>query len=247
MPVRLLIPIEVARPADVSPLHVHALVCRWLEGPRSRAAHHANTKPFAVSPLREVGEDSAGFEVGLLDDCLEERLLDAADRAARGLELGDQHGHTAGAPSTMRRASWADLDSDQRGPDRFRLDFLTATAFRSGGINVPLPMPSQVFGHYRARWAAYAPPGLEVALAFDGLGLLITGLELRSAWQPMPGGAQIGFVGSATLAAKHADIDARRALHRLALLAEFAGTGAGTALGMGVTRYTPEWRDPASR
>src|SRR2546427_5596306 len=106
MPVRCVVPLQVERPELVHPAHVHALLCECLERGLAPTRHHGNDKPFASSPLRTHTDGLVAFEVGLLDDELEQRLLAAFSQRGGCLRLGSQVARMAGAPETMRRATW---------------------------------------------------------------------------------------------------------------------------------------------
>jgi CRISPR-associated endoribonuclease Cas6 len=238
MPVRLAIPLEVECPHLVRPAYVHALLCECLERDLAPTHHHANDKPFAISPLRTHRDGLAAFEVGLLDDGLEERLLVALAGRCGRLRLGRQAARMAGMPEEMARATWSELVRGAVARREYRFDFVTATVFRNERSSVPLPLPGSIFGHYRSRWAAFAPPELRPDVAFDELGLLVAGLS-DVATTHFPGNArrQIGFTGRVSLTLKDERSGMRAALDALAAIADYSGTGSGTPQGMGVTRY----------
>ncbi len=162
------------------------------------------------------------FEVGLLDDELEERLVTEIGRRQR-LPLGHQAAFVAGPLETMSRASWGELARRAVARREYRFEFVTATTFRSNQMSVPLPLPKSIFGHYRSRWNAFAPPELR--------------LDIATSRYPASRRELIGFTGHVTLSVRAAGREAHSALDALAAIADYAGTGSRTPQGMGVTRY----------
>jgi len=216
MPVRLAIPLFVERPELVRPAHVHALVCECLERDRAPSLHHDNDKPFATSPLRTHEDDLVVFEVGLLDDDLEERLLTAIRQRRGRLRLGHQDGLVAEAPKTMARARWEELATRARPRREFGFEFVTATVFRSGRTSVPLPLPGLVFGHYRSRWMTFAPPELRPTIAFNELSLEVADHDIATSRFRRGGHEQVGFTGQVTFALRSASPENRTTLDALA-------------------------------
>ncbi|TMC03749.1 MAG: CRISPR system precrRNA processing endoribonuclease RAMP protein Cas6 [Chloroflexi bacterium] len=237
MPVRCAVPLHVERPELVEPLHVHALVCECLERDQAPTHHHAGAKPFATSPLRTHDDGLVAFEVGLLDDDLEERLVGAIRPRGGRLRLGRQVAHVVGPPESMRRATWEELARRAVPRREYRFDFVTPTAFRSGQTSVPLPLPKLIFGHYRSRWHAFGPPELRPDVAFDELDLAVVDFDIAASRYPMSRREQIGFTGQVTLSLRPTHRTVHVALDALAGIADYSGTGSSTPQGMGVTRY----------
>lgn len=236
--------------------HLRATVGTWLEDDDE---HRRDVKPFTLTPLHEV-EGGVALDVALLDDGLRGRLEAAARAAvatpvragrARLRVVVDPDG---AATPVVEEATWADLRAVEPAPE-VTLALLTPTVFRHGhDEQVPFPLPGPVFGHHRARWNAFCPPGARMHLDLAELWLRVEAFEGRSgvhvdghrtgpdrdghrAVRPV---AYTGFVGTVTYRAH-----SRRAAERggplrdwqaLARFATFCGTGANTTIGMGVTR-----------
>ena len=66
MPSRWWVPIPGLDPHFVRLEHLHAAVTRWFDS--SAGEHHANGKPYAVSPLRPGDAGGVGVEIGILTD-----------------------------------------------------------------------------------------------------------------------------------------------------------------------------------
>lgn len=237
MPVRCAIPLDVERPELVRPAYVHAWVCEALERELAPTRHYGNDKPFATSPLRTHADGVVAFEVGMLDDELEERLLAAVARQRGRFRLGRQVGRLVGPPETMARGTWEELARQAVARREFRFQFVTATTFRSEQTSVPLPLPKSVFGHYRSRWTTFAPPDLRPEIAFDELRFQVSDLDIATMRFPLNRREQIGFVGHVSLSLREAEPEVHAMLDALASIATYSGTGAGTPQGMGVTRY----------
>lgn len=238
--------------------HLRATVSSWLE---DDGEHHANVKPFTLTPLHVVDGVTA-FDVALLDDARRDRLEERAHRAAMqpvragGARLSVVPDGDGLATPVVEEASWATL-RDCAPSATITLAMLTPTVFRSGRHEqLPFPLPGPVFGHQRARWNAFCPPDATMDLDLGELRLHIEHFEGRSETHVdghrRPGtegrGAVrdvtfTGFVGTVTYRS-HSASSARRGdplrdWHALARLATYAGTGANTTIGMGVTRLVP--------
>ena len=155
----------------------------WLEGDAPLTTHKAPVKPFAVSPMREVGPDRWAIEVGLLADELDRALLAGALRGCRrSVRLGAQRATVVrsadGGPlRQVARASWQQLVLLAEPRGQFPLRFHTPTTFRSGRRSNPLPLAGSVFGHYRRQWQAFAPDELALATDFASCGLVVAHLD----------------------------------------------------------------------
>jgi CRISPR-associated endoribonuclease Cas6 len=240
MPSRWLIRLWVDEPELVSPDYLHAVVCKWLE--REDGAHTSNRKPFSISPLRPLEGGEVGFEVGLLDDDLVGRLAAGVRVAGRlGIRLGRQHASVGGVAHSLVRLEgpvpWERLLGRSVAASSFTFWFLTPTVFRSGGRGQPFPLPSLVFGHLRDRWQAFGPDGSLPRVAFAQAGLEVRAFDCQSRTFTRGGRELVGATGVAEFAAPGASAAERAALDALGRLAPFAGVGANTTVGMGVTRY----------
>ncbi len=218
--------------------HVHALVAGWLERGWSEADHRRLAKPYTVAPPRPLGEGLHRLQIGLLDDDLVPVLGEGVSRAlGDGVRLG-RHRLRVDAPGgeplrALAAASWMHLGSAQPASE-FRFELVTPTCFRSGSLVNPLPTPSLIFGHYRSRWREFA--GVMPVVAFDEVALTVTSLDLESRRVELRSRVYVGAVGSITIRAHAGSPAERAALAALARVAPFAGTGANTTAGMGVTR-----------
>jgi len=137
-------------------------------------------------------------------------------------------------------ASWAQLAAAPPAR-RLHLRFETPTFFSHQGEMRLLPEPARLWEGWRRAWEALAPalPLGANALTLDGL--QITRYQLHTEAVPLKGGLWRGFVGEMALEwRKDIPPEMRRTAAALAGIADFAGTGAKTMLGLGQTRLTVE-------
>lgn len=181
----------------------------------------------AVSQVLDGVEDKPPAEVEL--DGIRFRVADATTDAGRHPWAG--------------RATYADLVQRhlmQKGHPsrRITLGFVSPTTFRSGGLNLPLPIPALVFGGLLERWGAFAPTRLSPdARRYAEEMVALSRYSLRTRVLPFKEGAlQVGFVGEATFLAMNDDRYWVGVLNLLADYAFFAGIGYQTTVGMGQAR-----------
>lgn len=133
-----------------------------------------------------------------------------------------------------------------------RLEYVSPTAFRSSGNDIPLPLPAQVFRSYWQKWNAFCPEPMQIHDLWPSFaeeciaisGLIAINTERWKFAEGMRGGAT-GFTGSVEFillpkskAKKWAEYwdGADVVLQSLACFAFYCGTGHHTTIGMGQTR-----------
>lgn len=118
------------------------------------------------------------------------------------------------------------------------LEFLSPTAFRSGGRNVPLPLPDLVYGSLVEKWNDFSPVTVSPEVRrFAQECLAISRCEISTRSVPGKGdGIQIGFVGRCRYTALRADPYWVGVLQALTDYAFYAGVGYQTTTGMGQAR-----------
>jgi CRISPR-associated endoribonuclease Cas6 len=119
-----------------------------------------------------------------------------------------------------------------------RLQFASPTAFKSGGMTVPVPLPGLVFGSLVERWNAFSPVTLSPDMRRYGEEVMaISQYNLRSAPVPQKAqGLRIGGVGEVTYRSLGSDRYWLGVMHMLADFALYGGVGAQTSTGMGQAR-----------
>jgi len=234
----------------------------WAAALHGRDERH----PYAVAPLHTpshgslAADDTLGdralssgqvrrgqplaLRLALADDERARRLLAALPRLALP-PLGDAACRLERVPRfgpddpDVLHAPWAGL-ADAPAAERLRVSFETPTAFSRQGESLLLPEPARLLDSWRRAWrcAPALPAGAEAVTAE---GLRVTRYALRTEPLALKGGLRIGFVGVLELTWRPGTpAGTRRAFTALAGLADFLGTGAKTALGMGQTRVRVE-------
>lgn len=129
----------------------------------------------------------------------------------------------------------------ERPAPRLALRFASPTVFRSGGANLPLPLPGLVFESLARRWNAFGPLRVpaEVRRFADEV-MLIARYRLRTE-RVMFGeegerGAFPGFLGVCGYAFRNRDRYWLGLIHTLAAFALYAGVGTRTTVGLGQAR-----------
>lgn len=136
-------------------------------------------------------------------------------------------------------------------PRHIQIQFQSPTAFRSRGVNMPLPIPSLVFGSLADRWNSVAPlPLPDLIKPFIENYLVLARFKGESAAVPLKQGSiQIGFTGEATFSllpntpqreggaefAPHYE-GLSRAVGMLASFGQYCGIGMKTGAGMGMVQ-----------
>lgn len=207
--------------------------------------------PFTVSPMirqRITEGESPVYRIRFTT--LTEQVFDAACRALYTI-------HTKEAPVHISKAEFAvselEFKRNKRmcrlmrysdvasgiGRDTFRFKLITPTAFKSGKVNVSLPIPRLMFGGYLRKWNTFAPDNLrmdESLLKAIDESVLISRHDIQSRVLDMQAMKMIGFIGECVLEVSgKVDSNSLNALNTLYSFAFFCGTGAKTTIGMGQT------------
>ncbi|MBE0411654.1 MAG: CRISPR system precrRNA processing endoribonuclease RAMP protein Cas6, partial [Anaerolineales bacterium] len=127
-----------------------------------------------------------------------------------------------------------------RQPPPRRLSFVltSPTTFKSGGKQVPIPLPELLFGSLLEKWNAYAPIAFPLeARRYAAECLGIGRYKLSSRAVPIKeGGVRSGAVGEISYASLSYDRYWMSVLAALAAFALFSGAGASTSMGLGQCR-----------
>jgi CRISPR-associated endoribonuclease Cas6 len=122
--------------------------------------------------------------------------------------------------------------------DRFKLRFLTPTAFAQGRTHLPLPIPLLMFRSWLEKWNYFAPVylGGDELLAYLSDAVALKSHKIQTGLFSLPHGYVNGFTGYATLQVlRYADPLLANVANLLVRYSHFAGTGMKTRLGMGQT------------
>lgn len=251
MPSRWDVMLPGVNAANVKLEYLHAVVSRWFDD--GDDAHRASAKPYTVCPARAV-PGGVTIELGLLDDSLPDRLGTVAAAGTR-VRLGSTWSTITRPPRQLDALPWTDLtastdtaSSDTPSADTaWCLRFLTPTTFRRGNAFSPAPSLSAILGSLRSCWQRFAPatvPPLVLDLAREPV--WVTDIEVTSHVVPVNGLTVSGFTGRLRFACD-GTAEQAAAIDRLVRLAPYAGVGAYTTRGFGVTRPEPTWPSTAPR
>ncbi len=143
------------------------------------------------------------------------------------------------------RAGYADLVqrytlASGRRPQGVTLRFASPTVFRSGGRDLPLPVPTLVFDGYLRKWNSFSPLALpEEAKRYAEECVALGRFKLRShlvSFERGGKGAHVGFTGEVRFRFLVGDGYWTRVMTLLAGYAFWAGTGYRTTVGLGQTQ-----------
>lgn len=121
---------------------------------------------------------------------------------------------------------------------RAELEFVSPTAFRSGGHTLPVPLPALVYGSLVGKWNDFAPVAVsEEVRRFAEECLAISRYKLSTRVVAAKGASvQIGFVGHCRYVALNKDRYWLGLVQLLTDYAFYAGVGYQTTAGMGQAR-----------
>jgi CRISPR-associated endoribonuclease Cas6 len=224
----------------------------------AEAVHSAQAKPLAVAVLGPPWPIaprehllSAGALLSVRVSCLSDEVFATLAEAVlahppgKPLSMGDALLEPVRLATNSKESRWAGqvsletaLETAKPLPS-LRLRFLTPTTFRSKGRrNVMFPLPELVLGGYFRRWQQVGGPALPGSLV-DVLqsSTVVARYSLRSGMVDFSSYQEAGFVGYCELRLTgKGDGGLLRTLQALGTLATFTGTGAKTAMGLGLTR-----------
>jgi CRISPR-associated endoribonuclease Cas6 len=233
MPARWTLTLRAERPSaerPATPAQLHGLAAALLEG--AGADHHAQHKPYSVSPLMAAGRSgTAVLRLGWLPDS---PRLDLAALTGLRVRLGSQFFTVADAEEEF--TPYPAL-CQVPGARRVVMRFVSATYFSRNGRWHPLPDPVLLYGGLIRRWNLFAPPyaqideGREKALLSS---VALSAHDIASCPVDLGSGSRVGFTGDTafTLVGAHA-ADAAGLLAGLSLFATASGVGAQTTHGLG--------------
>lgn len=144
-------------------------------------------------------------------------------------------------------ASYADLlashplsGKGSRAP-RITLRFASPTSFnKTGGLQMPLPVPELVFGSLIDRWTAFSSVALHPDLkTFVSTCVAVSDVRIESrriSFERADRGAATGFTGSVTFSLQSSERFWLDQMHTLAAFALYSGIGVRTTMGLGQVR-----------
>lgn len=122
-----------------------------------------------------------------------------------------------------------------------RFNFLTPTSFKkTGGQQIPFPLPELVFGSLRQRWGEFSPFALPLDLpkfVEEHVTVVYHAIRTRTvSYERAERGRTVGFIGEVSYHIQSGDLVWLRMIHMLATFARFSGVGVRTTMGMGQVR-----------
>jgi CRISPR-associated endoribonuclease Cas6 len=213
-------------------------------------------KPFTISPLhgkfQRAGKNLkviGGYEYSIRLTFLKEDVfayfMDAALKAASQplrLESAIFHIdhvvlHHEDSP-LCHHQSYQELFTESQPVRKISLQFLSPTAFRSGGKrNVLFPEASLAFGSYLSKWQHFSPIKVDEHMAEFLEQIIVARYKLSTHILHFNAYQETGFEGDCTFELPaDFDEDSLKTINALADFAFYCGTGAKTTMGMGQTR-----------
>lgn len=133
---------------------------------------------------------------------------------------------------------WAKAKNQRWHPRVQAMEFQSPTVFnRTGGMQIPLPLPEYVFGSLLDRWQAFADVPLDADLrSYIQQQVSIERCEIRTqdlSLERANRGQHTGFVGRVTFRAQSSEAPFLAQWHLLGMFASFSGVGKHTVIGMG--------------
>lgn len=149
----------------------------------------------------QVGDEAWIRLVGLREDvvqALEDAFANEASRPA-GVEI-DKNFWILDSAYWESKATYQDLMGKyqrQAPPHDICLDFLTPTTFKVKGMDIPLPIPVQIFSNLERRWREVSGYGLprELNAFIEYFGTIDALQRLNTVHLRLQGDHQVGFLG----------------------------------------------------
>jgi CRISPR-associated endoribonuclease Cas6 len=188
------------------------------------------------------------LRTSLLDDSIGKRVEEILREPGEGIfltiggipvRITDAVFSRESADPWVSRKSYNELYDDASPSMRkVTLHFVTATAFKRRGGNLPLPDPQLAFRGYLDHWRLFSlVPFSSDFMEVMEQSILLTDFNISTVSHEMDYGKEHGFTGWCcfVLAGRHHETHIRE-FNVLADYAYYCGTGRNSSLGMGVTR-----------
>jgi CRISPR-associated endoribonuclease Cas6 len=250
---------DIALPATMGHgLHAAFLDLVSQHNPRLADKLHApgRSKPFTISPLygdfipnngtlHLKSEESYWFRVTSLDPSLSALLAEFTPASIPSVTLFSEGLPIVAVAKDANEHPWAGQISAEELyeshvlannlPRSFTLQFHSPTTFRSGGQNMPFPLPRFIFLTLAEKWNRYSPVHLGEEIApMLAERVQLARYDLRTRMLDFGRYRQVGFTGRCEfrIEAKKDDLWGKIP-HLLADFAFYAGVGYKTTMGMG--------------
>lgn len=194
-------------------------------------------EPYQVRVTGLESRTSQGLVAGFVEDSVAEWVVAGHRFRVTGVAFNARSDVWSGQSSYEMLAEG--LDAENGGKDRrVRLELASPTSFQSNGMQMPLPLPSLVFGSLVDRWNAFSPIPLQPEVRTFAENMMgITQYQLESAVTSTKNkGFRTGAVGTVLFTALGGSDYWLNAVQVLANYALFSGVGVKTTEGMGQVR-----------
>jgi len=264
-------PVKEAVTSQTHGYHTYAMFLNLLRASDPALAEELHGvdghKPFTISPLQGkfgraenglklIPKSSYSVRLTFLRGEVLAHLLDGALKWGEDeLELGSAsflmkeiETFSRKNPSTSFQTYQGILDhaSAER---QIELEFLTPTAFRSGGKrNVVFPEPRLVFGSYMNRWQEFSTVKLDDSIAQSIERMVVARYKLGTSILNFGSYQEVGFTGRCRFEVdRNTPEEVVYAINALADFSFYCGTGAKTTMGMGQTKKVRGTRNGMQR
>jgi CRISPR-associated endoribonuclease Cas6 len=239
---------------------LQALIYRWIDSvdPEKAAQLHdgadgidgkRSMKPFSIAPLKAVGDKRLALSITSLDDDLARLICAGAllyNQPVRLKAKSTHHSYSLDPQIEHEvHCDWTDFLANAVPATAWKVTLVSPTACKIKGRINPAPLPSNYFASWFRRWESFSTKALPQLDILDFVEARVDVAALQGATKGVPIAPQEkpypGFYGAVLFSVHKPTAKDRaylEALDTLVAFAEFAGTGAQTMRGMGLTRTT---------
>lgn len=224
---------------------LHANLLKWFDAADAelaKALHERPVrKPFTISALKKSQDGEWCWRVTLLEDDLFDALWTGV-QAIGEIDLSGRKWPVRWPDAHVIRLGYDHLLDKVRVADTITVQFLSATAFRTGNLDSPLPEPSSVFQSWLSHWNDFAPAHQRIGTGVLDVVHACVGIlrhQIRTEQHDLGYERVVGFVGEVIYEIQDANRLRQSAVRQLNVLADYArfcGTGRKTTHGMGQTQ-----------
>ena len=242
-PARWWVALDGVQPENTRVEAVHAALSHWFDS--DAAQHSCGIKPYSITPITHR-RGSFGVEIGTLSAQATVSLLRSAE-SGRPVRFDAVRAHVSAPPTMLLSETWADL-ATYSGAYAWEFAYQTPMTIHSGQRYSPLPVPASFLGRLERLWNAHADHDpIELtredrrdvwvsALAGESVQMQLSiGRRAHTRGRSRPTPVTVsGLEGNVSYRCSEPETAAK--VDRLLRFAVYAGTGALTEHGLGVSR-----------
>ncbi|WP_189083187.1 CRISPR system precrRNA processing endoribonuclease RAMP protein Cas6, partial [Mangrovihabitans endophyticus] len=197
-------------------------------------------KPYTLTPA-SADPAGAAVQVATLDDTRAAHLIRVATTGHQ-IRLGRTRTTLTRPPRRVDRLDWAAPPAGGR--RAWVLRFVTPTTFRRGNTFTPTPSLHSILTSLHRTWNTHAPDRCRLPQP-DTSAVQLTDIDVTSHLLHVNQVTVSGFTGRLRFTTiPDTPASTAELISRLVAWAPFAGVGAYTTRGLGVTRTEPTWPAP---